>query len=76
MKKENLDMSCRENEQAIKPSNEARALTTKHIDVTGMTLTQRHELFKNYMNRGGFTSFIKRREGKHTFYIFHYKNRS
>jgi len=48
--------------------------TTRRVNVTGMTQSQRRQLFIDHLNRGGFTGFTKRSEGEQTYYTFTYAN--
>lgn len=47
--------------------------TTKRINVTDMTTSQRHKLFIDYMNQNCFAGFIKTDVGTQTYYIFCYQ---
>ncbi len=57
-----------------KAANQADLPAVRQINVTEMTLNQRRELFKNYLNQDGFTGFIKNKQNKQTYYIFKYEN--
>jgi hypothetical protein len=47
---------------------------TKQFNVTDMTPSQQHELFKECMDQTGFKAFIKHQNNQQTHYTFQYKN--
>ena len=55
-------------------NNSQSSTTTKQINVTDLTLNQKHDLFIIYITQAGFTGFIKKEIGEQTYYSFTYKN--
>ena len=62
------------------PHNDQHSLantqTIKRFNVTNMTPSERRKLFVNRISQNGFTAFIKNKENKQTYYVFHYETRS
>ena len=61
--------------QRTKPANapdQVDTQTTRRIDVTDLTPTQRRQLFADRFSQNGFVGFSKTCENRQTIYSFHY----
>ncbi|MGD6851826.1 MAG: hypothetical protein ACQCN6_07195 [Candidatus Bathyarchaeia archaeon] len=55
------------------PTTENTQPTTKQINVTDLTPNQQRELFCDCISQAGFTGFVKKKNGKQTYYTFTYE---
>jgi hypothetical protein len=47
---------------------------TKQVNVTALTLHQKHMIFVSCFAEGGFVGFDKRKVGNQIYFVFIYKN--